>query len=781
MQQPHLSTRPDPDRWADWFSPGRYALFLVLLLLATFPHVLLGWQTFVIRDYGLFSYPFAYLQRENFWHGELPLWNPYSDCGIPFLAQWNTMSLYPPALFYLLLPFTWAYAVLCLVHLWLAGFGMYWLVRRWTGNQFAAAFAGLVFAFNGFTLNMLIWPNHIASLGWAPWVILCVQRAWQEGGRKIPLAALVGAMQMLAGGPETIFFTWVLLVFLCLAQLVGAIRSGLRIGFAAAWRFPIVVLLVGGLAAVQLLPFLDLMAHSQRESGYADTRWSMPGTGWMNFLVPLAYTHKWNLGVFFQYDQGWTSSYYLGMGTMLLVLAVMWLQFRSKPGKEGGMLSRGTVWMLLVLAVLAVLVSMGDQTFVSRLLRRLVPAMSLMTFPIKYVILAVLIAPVLAAVALDRWLAARAEADQESPVRPMAISTAMLLGGIALVLFWTGRWPGRADDYHATFLNGLTRAAFLLAEAGLLFALMRTGASSWRRWVPLALLMVTWLDLHTHMPNQNPTAAPSVCQPGAARARLAMQPQPVLGGSRAMVSPTAARGFLKTTMDAENNFLVKRLGLFANANLLDAVPKVDGFHSLYPREYGRLMSLVYNPSNALNPRLLDFMGVSQITAPGEFVKWQPRDTFLPLVTAGQRPVFLDDLNALSATYQSDFDPTVVVFLSEKDRSRVTATNQTRARVLSSKFASGRVDIEVEADEASLVVLAQTYFHSWRAYVDGGPVPLLRANHAFQALQVPSGRHQVKVVYEDRAFKTGLGISAISALACCLMAMLPGRKAGALPS
>ena len=118
------------------------------------------------------------------------------------------MPLYPPALIYLLLPLTWSLSFFCLLHLWFAGFGMFHLARRWTGNDFAAAFAGVAFAFNGLTLNLLMWPSHIATLSWMPWVVLAVESAWREGGRKIVLAAIVGAMQMLAGGPETIFLTW---------------------------------------------------------------------------------------------------------------------------------------------------------------------------------------------------------------------------------------------------------------------------------------------------------------------------------------------------------------------------------------------------------------------------------------------------------------------------------------------------------------------------------------------------------------------------------------------
>ena len=140
----------------EWLTPGRFALLLGLLIFATFPGVLLGSTTFVIRDFGMFGYPLAYFHRESFWRGELPLWNPLSNCGLPFLAQWNTMTLYPLSLIYLLLPLSWSLSFFCLVHLFWGGLGMYFLAYRWTNHRLAAALAGVIFAFNGLSLNALM-------------------------------------------------------------------------------------------------------------------------------------------------------------------------------------------------------------------------------------------------------------------------------------------------------------------------------------------------------------------------------------------------------------------------------------------------------------------------------------------------------------------------------------------------------------------------------------------------------------------------------------------------
>ena len=351
---------------------------------------------------------------------------------------------------------------------------------------------------------------------------------------------------------------------------------------------------------------------------------------------------------------------------------------------------------------------------------------------------------------------------------------------LVIIIFWTQIAPMPGDDVHATLLNGLSRAVFLILTGVLLFVLTRENVPGLRRIAPLILIFTAWLDVYTHEPAQNPTVPPTVYELNLARARLAMQPQPALGESRAMVTPTAAMDFISFALsDPKNNYLAKRLGYCANCNLLDAVPKVDGFFSLVPRESDHVISVLYGATNANFPKLNDFLGESQITAPDEFFHWQARKTFLPLVTAGQQPVFMNNTNTVHALFQSNFDGSKIVFLSPEAKSLVTATNQTTARVLNSKFTTQGVDIEVEASEPSLVVVAQTWYHNWRAYVDGKPAPLLRANHAFQAIQVPAGRHYIRLAYEDLAFQFGAAVSICMAVNCFICLRLL-RKCPSLP-
>ena len=743
------------NRASNWFTPARFGLLLALLVFAMFPEVVLGTKTFVARDYGFFGYPLAHFQRDCFWHGLLPFWDPYNNCGVPFLAQWNTMPLYPPSLIYLLLPLPWSLGFFCLLHLWFGGLGMFFLARKWTGNSFAAAFAGTAFCFSGLTLNLLMWPSHTATWSWMPWVVLAVEAAWREGGRKLCIAAIPGALQMLAGGPEIIFFTWFVLLVLWIQQL--ATNEFPR---KASWRFPAVIVLVAIMAAAQLLPFLDFAAHSQREAGFADLRWSMPAQGWVNFLVPMAFGRIMGEGIFFgvaQGGQGWTSSYYLGLGTLWLALLAIW-KCRDRR-----------VYLLAVLAAMAVIFAMGEHTPVLPAIRKLLPQLSLVTYPVKYLLFVTFIAPLLAAFSL-------AQIAQQNIRKQMTVLGIVLLLLLVGVTVWASQYPLPHSDAHAALLNGLSRAGFLVVTGAVLLVLAGKRQLVLFNLASLVLILLAWLDVMTHEPAQNPTVPPSVYQLNLARDNLTMRPQPELGGTRVMLSRKAFMDLVQMALlSPENNYLAKRGGYCGNCNLLDAVPKVDGFFSLTTHWNYDIFSLIYGATNDF-PRFDDFLGVSEITAPDEIYKWQPRKTFLPLVTAGQKPIFADDADSLYALGASDFDGSKIVLLPPEARPFVTVTNQTKARVLSSKFGIQNVEIEIEASEPSLVVIAQSFYHNWFATVDGRDVPLLRANHAFQALQVPEGTHTIRLIYRDKAFEAGAALSIIAWVYCLLGSLLlPSRR------
>src|SRR3954465_10573344 len=99
--------------WQDAFSAPRLAVLISLLIFVMFPGVVIGTHSFFNGDFGLFTYPNAVFTRSSFWSGQIPLWDPFNNCGIPFQAQWNTTVCYPLSSLFLLLPLPWSLNLFC--------------------------------------------------------------------------------------------------------------------------------------------------------------------------------------------------------------------------------------------------------------------------------------------------------------------------------------------------------------------------------------------------------------------------------------------------------------------------------------------------------------------------------------------------------------------------------------------------------------------------------------------------------------------------------------------
>jgi len=733
----------DSDGWFTW---QRFAGVLALLIFVAFPGVLLNASSFVYRDFGLFGYPLAHYHRECFWRGEVPLWNPLNNCGLPFLAQWNTLVCYPLSFIYLLLPLPWSLNLFCLLHLLLAGVTMYFLALRWTGHRLAAAMAGLTWACSGSVLSTLIWPNYIAVVAWLPAVILCCDRAWQEGGRWLMIAGLIGAMQMLAGTPELIMFTWLVVLALWADQFW---RKQQPRG-ALVRRFATVVSLVAGLSAVQLLPFLDLLLHSHRSTEFGTGEYALPFSGLANYLVPLFRTIPSTSGVHFQPGQFCVSSLYGGIGVLGLAACAL-VQIRQRR-----------VWLLGAMLLISVWLSLGDKGHLYGWLRQVFPGLNFMRYPVKFALAGAFLLPLLGAFGLREWTT-RKPADRKPPLSRALVCTGLLLscGVIVTIAFYR---PLNETDWTVTLHSALSRLLFLTLISASLCGLIWFEEKKARLALSLCLLALFWCDGLTHAPSQNPTVSPSVYAPGLPMLEQ-MQPKPAVGQSRALISlPALDKFHEKSVPDPAANFLIRRVGLAYNCNLIDQLPKTDGFYALYLPHEREVHFRLYDADGAPRSNLADFLAVSQVTAKEDLLQWSARPGAMPMVTAGQQPLFLDPVTTLNHLMGETFNPRQTVLLPLEARPHLIASNRSDCRILSSRITAHSVLATVQAAETALVVISQVDYHWWKATVDGRAVPVWRANHAFQSVEVPAGTHEVQLVYRDRSFQAGVLVTFLTLLA-----------------
>jgi hypothetical protein len=88
---------------------------------------------------------------------------------------------------------------------------------------------------------------------------------------------------------------------------------------------------------------------------------------------------------------------------------------------------------------------------------------------------------------------------------------------------------------------------------------------------------------------------------------------------------------------------------------------------------------------------------------------------------------------------------------------------------------GNIRIAATAPEPCLAVIAESWYPFWRATVDGQPVAVLRVSTGLMGLNLPSGAHQIELRYQPpRAYAVAAGVSLLSLIGVGV-SLLRGRR------
>ena len=375
--------------------------------------------------------------------GQLPLWNPYLFLGAPLLANIQAGTFYPLNLLLTWLTAPTAINWSILIHLALAGLGVYVFARRTLGMSRPAAWvAGVIYALGGFLSAQAEHVNQLTISAWLPWLLLLLELSLQsKEGRwrlshkwSVCLTLLIAAC-FLAGHTQAWYISLISLALYALGKSlhhawerrVGGWKMALPAGWRILWRcallLAVATTLALALSAAQLLPTLELSTLSIRQGGM-DYREAVSFSLKPQLLLR-AFLPGYGESVFSEYVA------YVGWAGLLLALVGLCAGPRRRAWRVG-----------IGFVLIGLFLAFGGYNPFYYVLLKVVPGFALFRAPARWLVLYALGIALLAGVGLDVWRSRRIwpafrawiRAHRRS-VRAAMIALAALVVGVGVALW----------------------------------------------------------------------------------------------------------------------------------------------------------------------------------------------------------------------------------------------------------------------------------------------------------------------------------------------------------
>jgi len=229
------------------------------------------------RDSAYLYYPLFQWIDAQWAAGEIPLWNPYCNYGMPVVGDGSSSVFYPGKLVFFcrFLPYPSRYGIYLAVHIPLAAAGAYWLAKTFRASKPGATLTACGYALGGSVLFQTTNVIFLVSAAWLPVAVGCVWRMFRT--REIKWAVLAGvccALMILGGDPQMTYHVGLIAVGTAIFEAWRIRRRGFLTQSKnnPAWRFlfrsttliTVIVLVTSLLAAVQILPTYQWSQRSER-------------------------------------------------------------------------------------------------------------------------------------------------------------------------------------------------------------------------------------------------------------------------------------------------------------------------------------------------------------------------------------------------------------------------------------------------------------------------------------------------------------------------------------
>lgn len=743
------------------------------ILVAVLPLVL-GGSTLYFRDLFLLHLPLKANQALAFAAGHLPQVDLLRG-GEPMAGNANGLPFYPSNLLYLAADLFWAFNAHVWIHWLLTLFAFAWLGRAAGLRKEGAAAAAVFWATGGYFLSLLGYYNLVAVIGVAPAFVA----SWLDAERRRwlwPLSAFLLAAMLLAGDPFS--------VLLVLAAATSALlfrpapfpwRGALLSGLGAA------MLAAPGLVELARVVPTSMRAISSQSSAVS-LIFSWPPASLLELVIP------WSQG---NLESGFRSQpppLFSSLFPGVLALAAALLAIHR------GVLSAWQARWAATLLGAGLFLATGGYNPVVRLLYEHLPGLTQLRYPSKYALLLAIGLAILGGLGFQRFVQ---EEDEEAAQRRLA----RLLAGLTLfylfAMLLVARLP--AGFFQSFYLLGTLSAeelqgekrlwvqvlASLVPAAFVLFLISLLARRSVALSAALLLAAGSVLQLdqmqetfwHDEVARyrQPPEAIAALPEDSLSfhRTRTASSSSPPLDGEfpieKSKLIPRCAADELSPLFGA---FWQRRFALAQTADHLDSLEGHFLLMQLYSSRDREGLKVVraLGVDRWLADREIQPDAASQVELAGRYPTECRGEVFVYRLANALpgRFVLVGDVRRIAARDPAGFwmlasgnvDPRTTALLFGPGKNIAGRPNgSVRTIAESSDF----FEVEVDSPQGGVLIARRNWLPLYRAFLDGEETKTAVANLLHLGIEVPAGRHLVRVEADRRPLNAAFAVSGIAAV------------------
>jgi len=733
---------------------------LALLILIFWSPALLPGKALFLRDLCLEIIPYR-----SFWvrSSGFALWDPFDFFGMPYAANPQSGVFYPLNLVFFLNPIWRGLIGYIILHYLIAAASAYLLFRELEFSRETSFFASIAFCLSGIfsSLSNLIVLFSVASwLCLSGWLLVrSLKSRWLTN---ILFLALVFALQFLAGDPHLFGESLWICLALGIGYLVG-IKAGKNLYLKLFSGFGLALLIGLILSSPQIFLTLEMFPFSNRAPGYGFENFSLwsliPGNlltlFFPNYFLPPE-SGLWLLGFFFPL------SYLLSLypGILVLFLAV----FSLRENK------RVALWWAMIFLV-GIFFSLGRYNPFYRSIFEAIPFLRFFRFPEKFYLISGFSLVILAALGLEGFLKKPLKIKTWYPAFPAFLVSLALLA--AFLLLREREFP--LEQAHQSLILASAVRSLSLLFAGLAWILLSAKLRS-KRVFALGIILLAYFDLAYAHFRLNPAADSrfyTETPEGISRIDRLWPGRKEAGKIPlriAVIHPGKQQAFAQATTGFEY-FVILREWLNQFWGVYYGVNDVLAKGSFYLSEIDDFHRMVKSSPDP--EQILARGGVRLIYRP-EALQIIPEP--LPRAMIFYQAEVIPDPDNLTRLWLSPQFPFREKILLETDTNPMPASSSFPAEPAEIVgYENQKVEIKLNARAQGWLLLLDTYYPGWRAYLDGREVRIYRANRFFRAIPIPAGEHRVIFRYLPKSLIYGIILAGAGFLAWIFALVFSWRK------